>query len=769
MLRNSIILPDWLDNKTIFQQGIPFEIEGIAPSSATITLEIIKDPTDGKSVSKLDTEYGVILSLETTTTQKGRFKFTVPAYKASLDAYTFVFTCLSDTKKITDLRCGDVWVFLGSDFLSVPMKNSQAPQIPFKRKVMELIRFFTPSRNGLEEGESEISFQPKEHFKNSKWLKITDTKELAEVSSSVFAFAYSLADQIHYPVGIIDLACKDSCILNWISRDSIDGITSLSDYLDSIGLNLNEEKYNLQLKAASDKVKAEKLKREIKESNSHFDFDLSKDRELDELIGNKKNGEGEGSFSLDFPTSDDSSLANPSVNLSADSSAKLSTEPNADAGNNEGQNQSLTRQLDFTFDVSASDSKKADKVEMIPLIKRNSILYNTKLHPLRGLSIRGMCFSPNKTELEFERFDLLLMGLLDTLMNVFEPHEVDDMSLMPSLLFLAMHPSDVLFDNPYRVLEFNEELLIFTNKLMMPASIVSCHDLLLPDKTKCFEIGTRLSVVALGIHFTEKLPKASPTCSGVERAGNKLIVTFDNIGDGLKLSEGTSVLRGFAVCGSDRIYHPANAKILHGVRVMVWRDDIAEPVGVTYGFSPIPHEATFKNLSGLPVMPFRMDREASYYASDLSFASCDNLTFTGKREPNSDFEELKVFRSFKGNGVITTDMLHKTEGEASVRIQYETENSLYGFEPILKYASLFAPLEVHGKRYIVMNVFNPEEKTKRISVAGFIGTAELAQRLDWQMVKLEYDGDVIKLDELKILIEDKSHNGEIYIDDIRFI
>ena len=68
-----------------------------------------------------------------------------------------------------------------------------------------------------------------------------------------------------------------------------------------------------------------------------------------------------------------------------------------------------------------------------------------------------------------------------------------------------------------------------------------------------------------------------------------------------------------------------------------------------------------------------------------------------------------------------------------------------------------------------MNVFNPEEKTKRISVAGFIGTAELAQRLDWQMVKLEYDGDVIKLDELKILIEDKSHNGEIYIDDIRFI
>lgn len=763
MLRNSIILPDWLDNKTIFQQGIPFVIEGTAPSSATVTLEIIKDPTDGKSVSKLDTDYGVILSLETTTSQKGKFRFTVPAYKASLDAYTFVFTCLSDTKKITDLRCGDVWVFLGSDFLSIPMNKSQAPQIPFKRKVMELIRFFKPSRDGLEKGEKYIDFEPKEHLKDSKWLKITDTKELAEVSSSVFAFAYSLADQIHYPVGIIDLAYENSSIINWISRDSIDGITALGDYLEQIGLNLNEERYKKQLTLEANKERAAKLREEIKVSNSHFDFDLSKDLELSRLTG-KTSGTDSSSISLDFPTSDSSTLANPETKAKEENN-----ESAAEVSSVNSNVQSMTRQLDFSFDVSAGMSKSGVEGDIIPLIKRNSIMYNSKLSPLKGMAIRGMCFSPNKTELIYDRYDLLLMGLLDTLMNVFEPHEVDDMDKMPSLLFLAMHPNNVSFDNPYRVLEFNEELLIFTHKLMMPTSIVSCHDLLLPDKTKSFVIGTRLSVVALGIHFTEKLPKASPTCSGVERAGNKLIVTFDNIGDGLKLDEGEQVLRGFAVCGEDRIFHPANAIILHGVRVMVWRDDILDPVGVTYGFSPIPHEARFKNLSGLPVLPFRMDREPSFYASDLNFASCDKLTFIGKRTKESEFEELKIFRSFKGNGVIATDMLHKTEGEASIKIQYETENSLYGFEPCLEYASLFAPLEVHGKRYILLDVFNPEEKTKRISIKGFIGIAELAPRLDWQMVKLEFNGNLIKLDELKITIEDKSRTGEIYIDNIRFM
>ena len=67
---NPIILPSWIGNKAVFQQNVPFVIEGTAAPSATITLEISKDPTDGRKVSKLDTDYGVILSLETTTSDK---------------------------------------------------------------------------------------------------------------------------------------------------------------------------------------------------------------------------------------------------------------------------------------------------------------------------------------------------------------------------------------------------------------------------------------------------------------------------------------------------------------------------------------------------------------------------------------------------------------------------------------------------------------------------------------------------------------------------
>ena len=96
--------------------------------------EVTKDPTDGRKVSKLDTDHGVILSLEATTSAKGDFVFNMPAYKASGDAYTFTFKCLNDTTVLTDIRCGDVWVFLGSDFLSVPMKEANATKAPLKRR-----------------------------------------------------------------------------------------------------------------------------------------------------------------------------------------------------------------------------------------------------------------------------------------------------------------------------------------------------------------------------------------------------------------------------------------------------------------------------------------------------------------------------------------------------------------------------------------------------------------------------------------------------------
>ncbi len=752
---NPIILPAWIGNKAVFQQNIPFVIEGKAAPSATITLEISKDPTDGRKVSKLDTDYGVILSLETTTSDKGYFRFNIPAYRASTDTYTFVFKCFQNVVSFNDIRCGDVWVFLGNDFLSIPMRNANAPKTPLKRHVMTHLRFFTPPRTGLEEGEEDISYEVKTHFKDTNWIKITDTKQLANVSSSAFSFAYTVADQVNYPIGVVDLSTPGSTILNWISDVVINGQTALYDYLNELGLITNEERYNALIKRDRQIRHEQQLREDVSSGRKNRDIDLAKENEYGKIMGESTAKENiEAASTLDFPTSKDSTFRTRAVP--------------SDPG------MSTTKNLDFAMvssmqEKSGKSSKTVDDSQYIKKKFRLSTLYNCKLAALTGLTVRGMCFSPEAEEQLFGRYDLLLMGLLGTLSQTFEPKEVYDESLMPSFLIVTMHPKCVDREFPYKVLEFNENLREFTGKLNMPSGLVSLHDLLLPDKTKTFTLGVRLAVIALGLHITPKMPKSCPECIGVEKAGNKLILEFDNLADGLRLAEGRTELKGFAICGEDRIFYPASARILHGVRVMVWRDDIDEPVSVTYGFSPFPHDATFKNLNDLPVMPFRFDRLPAFYAPDLYFASCDDLDLIGMREWGDDFEVLKVFRTFKGNGVIASDNMNKSEGSSSLHIRYETENSLYGFEPNLEYASLMGPLIIRNKHKIGIDVFNPDAVRKELRVEGFT-EAEIKQSLNWQHIVLEWTGnDDITLEHLKFTIVDSSKNGEIYIDNIRFL
>ena len=82
---------------------------------------------------------------------------------------------------------------------------------------------------------------------------------------------------------------------------------------------------------------------------------------------------------------------------------------------------------------------------------------------------------------------------------------------------------------------------------------------------------------------------------------------------------------------------------------------------------------------------------------------------------------------------------------------------------------MFAPINIYGASKIVINVFNPEQRRKRIICSGF-GESEIKQQLSWQKIEIPYEGEgPISLTELKIMIEDSDRVGEIYIDSIGFV
>lgn len=138
--------------------------------------------------------------------------------------------------------------------------------------------------------------------------------------------------------------------------------------------------------------------------------------------------------------------------------------------------------------------------------------------------------------------------------------------------------------------------------------------------------GERLARIALARDYDRKLEDTGPTFQSVRFEGDRAIVDFAHAEGGLVAKplpekyrpleskpEEVPLLRnspesqveGFVICGEDRKWVWANAKI-DGTSVVVTSPQVPKPVAVRYGWqnNPICH---LYNKDGLPAGPFRTD------------------------------------------------------------------------------------------------------------------------------------------------------------------
>ena len=758
MTISTIQLPAWLSTGMIFQQGVPLLLYGYAQPHAAIKLEVVKDPTDGRKVSKLDTDYGIILSRETRSDDTGKFTFELPAYKPSTDAYTLLFSSAGETAAVKDLRCGDVWLMLGSVPFCTPICRTGAPRTPLKDSALHLIRFFICSRAGKKDGE-QYSYSPQPTLPDASWINVRNGNELAGVSSVGFSLAYHLADQLHYPIGIVDLAAEGSAIYSWISRRSFEADPDLSAILKEKRIFLEETDW---IRRSAELAAGSSCQSNSRSLPNPFDILLDRQEEVLE----EKSGEKPEELSKVQTEAHKEVQAEVKAEAQTEAQTEVQTEVHTEIQGRPIGNKKLMSEL-----PKPHTDKKIEVLPGIPDERLMTALFNHKLYPLKNMSIRGILFAPDEKDSCFsDQYEIFMRALLTDLSAVFGPRKIHSRQHVPSLILLHVHPGYTDPSEPLRLVNFNESISAVRRKLPMPIGVLSQHDMLMPDKAMTFYIGRRLSFIALGLHFTPKMPTSSPECIGVEVVGNKVMISFDNTSDGLKLAENESILRGFAICGADKVYRPAHAKILHGVRVMVWHDEVSEPKGVTYGYYPIPHNSTFRNRADLPVLPFRFDRSEATYSPDLTFTSCDQLTVIGLENSTSEFAMLPVYGICKGSGKIFLETLNKTEGAGSLRIEYETSDGLFSFEPILRYSSIYAPLDLSSFKRVSVDVFNPDQQTKELMITGFSGTAVIKKGLMWQTLILKYDDAVpMKISTFEIGIKDPQSRGSVYIDNIQFL
>lgn len=130
------------------------------------------------------------------------------------------------------------------------------------------------------------------------------------------------------------------------------------------------------------------------------------------------------------------------------------------------------------------------------------------------------------------------------------------------------------------------------------------------------DAGKRLSLWALNRSYGRDLVCSGPLYKDSRIEGNKMVITFEHAGSGLMVGKKDSLdpvqevdepLKRFQICGADRAWKWAEAKITGTDTIEVRHADVPEPVEVRYAWSQNPEGANLYNKEGLPASIFKTE------------------------------------------------------------------------------------------------------------------------------------------------------------------
>lgn len=232
-----------------------------------------------------------------------------------------------------------------------------------------------------------------------------------------------------------------------------------------------------------------------------------------------------------------------------------------------------------------------------------SSIYDGMIEPLIPFAIRGaVWYQGESNEARAEQYGILLPTMIRSWRERWGlPTLPFGIIQLPNYRRQNAEPED----SPWSHIREYQRRTAITDKLnglIVTIDIGEANDIHPKNK---LDVGKRMSVWALRNVYGRKLTEA-PVLASHEIRDGKIILTFTDVGTGLRLRSGDK-LEEFAIAGADRKWHWAEARIVGKDRVEVWSVSVADPQAVRYAFNVNPKNPNLTNDSGLPASPFRTD------------------------------------------------------------------------------------------------------------------------------------------------------------------
>ena len=228
-----------------------------------------------------------------------------------------------------------------------------------------------------------------------------------------------------------------------------------------------------------------------------------------------------------------------------------------------------------------------------------AVLFNGMIHPLLNFAIRGVVWYQGESNCaRAEQYQKLFPTLIQDWRKRWGLGDFP-------FYFVQLAPFRYRNADPRNAAELREAqrltLRLPNTGMVVTTDIGNVNDI---HPTNKQEVGRRLALWALAKTYGKTdLVYSGPLYREAKIEGNKIRIFFDHVDGGLVVKG--EELTHFQIAGADGEFKPAKA-VIDGETVVVWNEEVANPVAVRFGWSDDAEPNLF-NAAGLPASPFRTD------------------------------------------------------------------------------------------------------------------------------------------------------------------